>query len=107
LAATFRLHAALVLTTISLALLACDPDGKKDCAWVLEPEVKLEGTTEPGFIPVCARNRKSMKENCAMQATLDYAKQAYGRTFRYVDIRFISAGQLQTVSSIKFCNGKN
>ena len=106
-AATFRLHAALMLTTIPLALLACDPDGKKDCAWVLEPEAKLEGTTEPGFIPVCARNRKSMKEDCAMQATLDYAKQAYERKFRYVDIRFASAGQLHTVSSIKFCNGKD
>jgi len=110
LAAKSTLHAVLVLaslTSLALALVGCDPDGKKACAWVLEPEPKLDGTTEPGFIPVCARNRTAMKENCAIQATLDYAKQVYGRRFRYVDIRFISTGKLQTVNNIKFCDGKD
>ena len=36
-----------------LTLLGCDPEGKKECQWTLEPEPKLIGTTtEPGMIPV-------------------------------------------------------
>jgi len=94
----------LILTPF--VLLACDPDGKRQCAWVLEPEPKLIGTTAAGFIPVCARNRTTMKEDCRLQATLDYAKGAYGRKFRYVDMDLKSHGTSRTVDAIEFCDAK-
>jgi hypothetical protein len=100
------LTAASCLVGLTLALAACDPDGKKSCAWVLEPEPSLQGKTDPGYIPVCARNRTTMKEDCRLQATLEYAKKVYGRKFRYVDLRVESPGLPRTISKIEFCDGK-
>jgi hypothetical protein len=96
-----------VAVAVAWLLAGCDPEGKKQCAWVLEPEPKLEGTVDPGYIPVCARNRGTMKEDCRLQAPLDYAKQVYGRKFRYVDMRVASPGLPRTVTEIKFCDGKD
>lgn len=100
--------ASTIIMSIAVAalLLACDPEGKKNCDWVLEAEEKLAGTTEPGMIPVCARNRVTMKEDCRLQTTLDYAKKVQGRRFRYVDLRVKSAGLPRTISDIKFCSDK-
>lgn len=87
------------------SLWSCDQDGKKQCAWVLEPEPNLIGTTDPAMIPVCARNRESFKEDCRMQASLEYAEKVYGRKFRYVDLRVKSTGIPRTIASIRFCDG--
>ena len=96
----------LLLTTILAGLLTgCDPEGKKQCDWVLEPEPKLDGTVDPGFIPVCARNRKTMKEDCRLQATIDYAKSVLNRKFRYTDMRVASPGRPRTITTSKFCDG--
>ncbi len=95
----------VMLVTGLASILACDPDGKKECAWVLEPEPKLEGQTDPGYIPLCARNRTTMKEDCRLQASLEYAQKVYGRKFRYVDLRVTSAGSPRTIAKIKFCDG--
>lgn len=91
---------------LSFATSACDREGKKECAWVLEPEPNLKGTTDSGFIPVCARNRTSMKEDCRLQTTIDYAQKVYGRKFRYVDLRTESPGLPRTIATIKFCDGR-
>jgi hypothetical protein len=96
----------ILMVMAGLTLLsACDPDGKKECAWVLEPEPKLDGQTDPGYIPLCARNRTTMKEDCRLQASLEYAEKVYGRKFRYVDLRVTSAGSPRTIAKIKFCDG--
>ncbi len=100
--ATFTLAALTALT-----LIACDPDGHKQCAWVLEPETKLIGTTTEGYIPVCARNRETMKEDCRLQTPLDFAEKVYGRKFRYVDLRVKSTSLPRTIDAIKFCDGKS
>lgn len=97
---------AACLAAASLLLVACDPEGHKQCAWVLEPEPRLEGRVDPGYIPVCARNRTTMKEDCRLQATLDYAKSVYGRKFRYVDLRVANPGLPRTITTIKFCDGQ-
>jgi hypothetical protein len=75
---------------------------------VLEPEPKLKGTTEPGYIPMCARNRDTMKEDCRLQMTLEDAQAVYGRKFRYVDLRWASPGLPRTISAkeMKYCDGK-
>ena len=59
------------------------------------------------MIPVCARNRASMKEDCRLQTTVDYAKKAMDRKFRYVDMRYSSPGLPRTITDIKFCDGKD
>lgn len=98
-----RLISALALLA---ACSACDPDGKKTCNWVLEAEPKNDGKADEGMIPVCARNRQSMKEDCRLQTTIDYAKQAMGRKFRYVDLKIDSPGLPRTITSIEYCDGK-
>ena len=104
---TPRPATAILFHLLILGLLsACDIEGRKDCAWVLEAEETLAGTTTEGLIPVCARNRKTMKQDCRLQTSLDYAKQAQGRSFRYVDLRVASPGIPRTITEIKFCDPK-
>ncbi len=86
-----------------LTVIACDPDGKKECAWVLEPEPDLKDKVEEGYIPVCARNRKTQKQDCRLQTKLDYAKKVDGRTFRYSDLVVERTGLPRTIKSISFC----
>jgi hypothetical protein len=100
------LRPLLPAIAVTALLVGCDLDGKKQCSWVLEPEPNLKGTTDPGMIPVCARNRTNMKEDCRLQTTLDYAEKVYGRKFRYVDLRVESPGLPRTVAGIKFCDGR-
>ncbi len=97
-----------VISAIGLVflILGCDPEGKKKCDWVLEPEPSLIGKTDDGYIPVCARNRKTQKQDCRMQATMEYAKESLGRKFRYIDIRTENAGLPRTITTIKFCEDK-
>lgn len=98
---------AILLAMLILPFVAgCDPEGRKDCVWVLEAEETLAGTTSEGFIPVCARNRQTMKQDCRLQTTLDFAKKVQGRTFRYVDLRVASPGIPRTITDIKFCDRK-
>ncbi len=99
-----KLPALMALGLLLPALAACDPEGKKTCSWVLEPEPKLDGTVDPGYIPVCARNRATMKEDCRLQATVDYAKSVYGKKFRYIDMRVASPGLPRTITTIRFCD---
>lgn len=99
----FKLIIALHATTW---LTACDPEGREKCQWTLEPEPKLIGTTEPGLIPVCARNRTTNHEDCRFQAPLDFAKGAWTRKFRYVDIDADSSKAPKVIRNIKYCDGK-
>lgn len=82
---------------------ACDPDGKKNCDWVLEPEPSLIDKVDEGYIPVCARNRKTQKQDCRLQTTIEYAKTTIGKKFRYADLRVVNSGLPRTISTIKFC----
>jgi hypothetical protein len=86
-----------------LFLLACDPDGKKNCAWVLEPEPTLKDRATSGYIPVCARNRTTQKQDCRLETTLDFAQKAYEKTFRYVDLEVESSGLPRRIKRITFC----
>lgn len=96
------------LAMISVVLLAaCDPEGKKQCEWTLEPEPKLIGTTtEQGMIPVCARNRTRNKEDCRFQASMDFAKSAWDKKFKYDDIESDNTKMPRIIKSIKYCNAK-
>ncbi len=88
-------------------LTGCDPEGKKECQWTLEPEPNLIGkTTEPGMIPVCARNRVTNKQDCRFQAPMDFAKSAWTKKFKYVDITSDNTRIPRIIKDIKFCSEK-
>lgn len=109
------LVSVLLLAVMTSVIAACDPEGKRECAWVLEADMdrfKQQSTTDkrstrvplhPGFIPVCARNRVTMKQDCRLQTTLAYAKKHSGKTFRYVDLKVVDYGLPRTIRSITFC----
>jgi hypothetical protein len=97
---------AALLGLCLAALTACDPDGKKKCAWVLEPEPRNEANSDPGMYSVCARNRETMKEDCRLQTSKEFAMKAMNRKFRYVDLTIESPGLPRTIKDIKFCDDK-
>ena len=86
-----------------LLVCACDPEGQKECAWTLEPEPGLIGKTLQGYIPVCARNRVSNKQDCRLQVRMEKAKEYFGKKFRYVDIVLESPALPRTIVQITFC----
>ena len=101
----FHVFKNLLVTFILICMMiSCDPEGKKDCAWFLEPEPKLKNNVVQGYIPVCARNRKTMKQDCRLQTTLDKAKKYYGKVFRYNDMSVESVAIPRTITTIKFCH---
>jgi hypothetical protein len=85
-------------------LSGCDPEGKEKCQWTLEPEERLIGKTEPNLIPVCARNRTTNKEDCRFQTTLEFAKSAWTKHFRYVDIDADLRKAPKVIRDIKYCD---
>ncbi len=83
--------------------LACDPEHKKKCEWYLMPDTVRIGQVQEGFIPVCARNLVVNKEDCRLQSTLDFAKSAYNKKFRYSEMKVKSLAIPRTIDAIKFC----
>ena len=96
----------IVAVTATSILWGCDPEGKKECAWTLEPEPELKERVEPGFIPVCARNRVTQKQDCRLQTKLAFAKKVFKRKFRYVDMEVESVALPRTIKRITFCDKK-
>ncbi len=88
---------------LSLLLWACDPEGKKNCAWILEPETTQTNIGMDDYVPVCARNRVTMKQDCRLKVKLSYAKEHEGKTFRYVDMVVASPALPRVINSITFC----
>ena len=93
----------LPVILLLLAGCACDPEGKEQCVWTLEPEPGLIGKTEQGYIPVCARNRMTMKQDCRLQVEMQKAKDYFGKKFRYSDLKVESPALPRTIVDIKFC----
>jgi hypothetical protein len=102
---------------IFLAMLwvGCDKEHRQKCEWYLVPDVDRANYTEEdqkkqnigkldeGFIPVCARNYVVNKQDCRLQAPLDFAKSAYNRKFKLVDLQVKAYGLPRTITEIKFC----
>jgi hypothetical protein len=99
----FKISKMAIVILLSFYLKSCDPEGRKECLWTLEPEPRNIGLTDIGMIPVCARNRESMKQDCRLQTTLSYAKKNSKRLFRYTDLEIKSYGIPRTIESIEFC----
>lgn len=99
-----RLIRSVLAMLFVVTLLGCDPEGKKNCQWVLEPEPDLIGKVDQGFIPLCARNRVNMKQDCRLQAKVEFAKEVSGRKFRYTDLKVQDVGVPRTITTVTFCD---
>lgn len=84
---------------------SCDFEGKNQCSWVLEADPDRESPpTDPGYVPVCARNRQTMKQDCRLQIELAKAEASVGKKFRYVDMEIASVALPRTVVNITYCS---
>ena len=84
-------------------VVSCDKEGRKKCQWVLEPNLSKDAVTEQGYVPACARNRTTMKQDCRFQITVEKGKKYENKVFRYVDVKTISPAIPRTISHIDFC----
>ena len=101
----------IVLLFCALCVVGCDFDHKKKCEWKMVPDIdrKEDDSIDEGYIPVCARNYITKKQDCRLQATLEYAQENYGKVFRYVDLKIKSVALPRTVTQIDFdrCKEEN
>ena len=97
----------VIVVASSFFAVGCDPEGHKQCEWVLEPESQSESVnsdvTKADMFPVCARNRRTMKQDCRLQAPEDFIKKTLGKKFRYVDLKIQSPGNPRTILDITYC----
>lgn len=94
--------AFILLTT---ALSSCDREHLNKCEWYLIPDQDRKSPVQDGYIPVCARNYKVVKQDCRLQATFEFAEKAYNRKFRFKDMKVDGPGIPRTVKSIRYCEG--
>ena len=72
---------------ISLYLCSCDRYRKNECEWYIEPKVEHKDLVEPGWVPLCIKNYKIGRQKCFLSARLKWAERAFGKTFRYSDVK--------------------
>jgi len=88
-----------------LLLAGCDLNHERKCEWYLVPEPKNADKADAGYIPVCARNYTTNKQNCLLQAKFDFVKENFERKFRLVDMDVDEEGRFpRKVKSIKYCD---
>ncbi len=81
----------------------CDKERRDKCEWYLVPDESRLGKTDVEYIPVCARNYVSNKQDCRLQTTLKFAEKVYKLKFRYIDLKVSDFGKPRTIKEIKFC----
>lgn len=98
-----------VMGLLMVIVTACDLTHQERCEWYLMPNPDPEwiAKVDEGYIPVCARNLVINRENCDLQATLEFAEGNYGKKFRYVDIEIDTSGKFpRKVSGIAECSSE-
>jgi len=103
--AIMRFFPIILLSGLVPTLSACDPEHKTKCEWFLIPDErrKEDATIGEGMIPVCARNLVVKKEDCRLQAKLEFAKDLYGKKFIYNDMKTENLAVPRTISDVKVC----
>ncbi len=91
------------LGLILLTLLACDPDKKKECEWLLEPDESREELVTDKLVPACARNYKSQKQDCRLLVPRELAKAWEKKKFRYSDMKVKDPSIPRLVTSLSEC----
>ena len=107
---TIKLHRFIAfisfISFIALFAAGCDLNHQERCEWYLMPNPDPEwiAKVDEGFIPVCARNLVINRENCDLQATLEFAEGNYGKKFRYGDIELDTSGKFpRKVTGLSEC----
>jgi len=93
----------LTLIYLLAGIAGCDPDNKKKCEWFLVPDQDRIGKVNKGMIPLCARNFAVNKQDCRLQASLEFAEAHYQKKFKYSDMKVDGTGIPRTVQEIKHC----
>jgi hypothetical protein len=63
---------------------------------------------DEGYIPVCARNLEINRENCDLQATLEFSEEHYGKKFRYSELQLDTSGKFpRKVVGMTACTDDN
>jgi hypothetical protein len=106
-----KIKSLISLILLSIGLTACDLNHLESCEWTLEPEKdNIEKLSKEdigqGYIPVCARNRMTNKQNCNLKAKLDYSKKVFQKKFKYSDLRIDEASKFPkaVVNISSFCS---
>ncbi len=97
------------LTLFGVSMAACDLNHQERCEWYLMPNPDPEWIekVDPGYIPVCARNLVINRENCDLQATLEFAETHYGKKMRYIDIEIDKTSRFpRKVTGLTECHGE-
>ncbi|MEY4631952.1 MAG: hypothetical protein RIQ81_2072 [Pseudomonadota bacterium] len=95
-----------VAFVVAILASSCDVNHMGRCEWFLMPNPDQEwiSKVDPGFIPVCARNLVINRENCNLQALLEFAESHYGKKFRYDDMDVDTDSKFpRKVTAIKEC----
>jgi len=71
--------------------------------WILEPDPGRIGQVDAGYVPVCARNWETRKQDCRLQVNLDFAKKHQQKRFRYIDMKVKDYGIPRTITQVRFC----
>lgn len=93
--------AALALLVLLIA--GCDPDRKRKCEWYLQPEPRHKDLVAKGWVSLCAKNYKTMKQKCFIQTPLAFAEKVHGKPFRFVDLKLNDKTFPKKVKSVTFC----
>lgn len=96
-----------VIGLLAVIVTGCDLSHQERCEWYLmpNPDPLWIAKVDEGYIPVCARNLVINRENCDLQATLEFAEGNYGKKFRYIDIEIDTSGKFpRKVSGISECS---
>jgi hypothetical protein len=100
----FNAKQLVVFTLLLLSqAFSCDTNRKDACEWYLIPNSDQVNLADGEYIPVCARNFVSNKEDCRLKAKLDFAKSIYNKKFRFGDMTLSGKEFPRTVESIKTC----
>ena len=93
----------VAIISLGIFLGSCDPEGRKSCDWYIVPDTDRKPDPQTNLVPVCARNYVTNKQDCRLEAPLDYAKKAYMKRFRYVDLEVVDFGLPRQIKKITFC----
>ena len=85
-------------------LLSCDPYRKDKCEWYLEPEPKHREFVEKGWVSLCARNFELGRQQCFLQARLEFAEKVFGKKFRYSTLKLDEKSFPRKIIDLKVCS---
>lgn len=93
----------ILIFSFCILLIGCDWYRKNKCEWFLVPEPRDASSVEPGWVALCARNYENNKQRCNLKSKLEFAREVFGKPFRYNSMKVKEGPYPKEVESIKVC----